>query len=328
MTNSSKMPRVARPLRAGWAVRWLNQLVRWLRVCAFVSVALVVVLLVNMQHVRGQVGERLLSMGTEMGALRDLIRGTQSARLNGENMFLASTVSDQPLVEVLNRFEQHCLEQTGGLVESFASLSTAAREQVSRKAPAAWRLRHGVMREEKEREGMVVCVARRGQGGFRAWVADVGRFLQDGELSHLGELRYVYAERTETGRTHVLSTFTQGPFNVYRALGESEPTSGARLENVPLPPSAERPMTFSVDGMPYAAQLFRVPGTPEQVTRFYLDALPRLGWTRIMGPGELYSTTVLSRQGKTLTLAAFELDDSGSSSVTLTEGSAVEPAAP
>ena len=324
MANSSPSLVTARPLRAGWAVRWLTLLVRWLRVSAFVSVALVVVLLFNLHQVRGQVGERMLSVGRELAPLSDFLRGTQSARLNGENMFLASTVSDQPLAEVLNRFEQHCLEQAGGLPEAFAALPQGAREQVSGKAPAAWRLRHGVVREEKAGEGMVVCVARPGQDGLKAWVADVRRFLRDGELSHLGELRYVYAQRTETGRTHVLTTFTQGSFNLYRALGQLEPTSGGRLEAVPLPPNAQRPMTFSVDGMPYAVQLFQVPGKPEQITRYYLDTLPGLGWTRVMGPGELYSSTVLTRQGKTLTLAAFELDDSGSSSVTLTEGSATE----
>jgi hypothetical protein len=308
--------------RAGWAARWLTLIARWLRVSAFVSVALVIVLLFNLHQARGQVGEQLLSMGRELGPLRDLLHGTQSARINGENMFLASTVSEQPLTEVLNRFEQHCLERTGGLRESFASLPDAAREQVSRKAPAAWRFRHGILREEKDTEGMVVCVARSGQAGLKAWVMDLRRFLSDGELSHLGELRYVYAQRTETGRTHVLSTFTRGAFNLYRAIGQREPASDARLEAVPLPPHVQRPMTFSVDGMPYAAQLFQVPGKPEDVTSYYLETLPRLGWTRVMGPGELYSSTVFSRQGKTLTLAAFELDDSGKSNVTLTEGSA------
>ena len=324
MGQSSKAGFTPRPLRASWVARWLTLMMRWLRVSAFVSVGLVALLIFNAHQARGQVGERMLSMGRELAPLRDLLRGTQSARINGENMFLASTVSDQPLVEVLNRFEQHCLDQTGGLRESFAALPEAARAQVSAKAPAAWRLRHGVMREEKEREGMVVCVARHGQGGFRAWVADVRRFLHDGELSHLGQLRYVYAQRTETGRTHVLTTFTLGSFNVYRALGQIEPTSGARLEAIPLPPNARRPMTFSLDGMPYAAQLFQVPGKPEDVTRYYLDELPRLGWTRVLGPGELYSNAVLTRRGKTLTLAAFELDDSGSSSVTLAVGGATE----
>lgn len=322
VADPSRPPRHVPSPRPRRAARWLTLLARWLRVSAFVSVALVLVLLFNLHQARGQVGEQLLSMGRELGPLRDLLHGTQSARINGENMFLASTVSEQPLTEVLNRFEQHCLERTGGLRESFAALPDSAREQVSRKAPAAWRFRHGVMREEKETEGMVVCVARSGQGGLKSWVMDLRRFLSDGELSHLGELRYVYAQRTETGRTHVLSTFTRGTFNLYRAIGQLEPTSGAALEAVPLPPNAQRPMTFSVDGMPYAAQLFQVPGKPEEVTRYYLETLPRLGWTRVMGPGELYSSTVLTREGKTLTLAAFELDDSGKSSVTLTEGSA------
>jgi len=320
----SKAVATARPLGARWVARSLTLLMRWLRVSAFVSVALLLLLLFRAHQVRGQVSERMLSMGRDLVPLRDLLRGTQSARLNGESMFLASTVSDQPLSDVLNRFEQHCLDQSGGLRESFAALPEAARAQVSRKAPAAWRLRHGVMREEEAQQGMVVCVARPGQGGFKAWLSDVRRFIKDGELSHLGQLRYIYAQRTESGRTHVLTTFTQGPFNVYRALGQLEPTSGARLEAVPIPPNAQRPMTFSVDGLPYALQLFQVPGKPEDVTRYYLEILPRLGWKRVMGPGELYSNAVLTRQGKTLTLAAFELDESGSSSVTLAEGSAAE----
>jgi len=165
-------------------------------------------------------------------------------------------------------------------------------------------------------------MARHGQGGIKAWVADAQRFFADGELAHLGELRYAYAQRTESGRTRVLTTFTQGTFNLYRALGERPATSGTLLEAVPLPPRAERPMTFRVDGMPYAAQLLQVPGTPEQVTEYYLTELPRHGWKRLLGPGEVFSNMVLTREGKTLTVAAFELDDSGNTRVAITEGAA------
>jgi hypothetical protein len=305
-----------------WAARWLALAVRWARLTAFCTFALVVALLVNTRRARGDVGEKMMVLGRELLPMADLLSGAQQVRINGESMFLASTVTDQSIGEVLDRYERHCQEHTGGLREELDSVPSQAKALLASKFPAAWSQRLGIVREQQDDEGMVVCIARDGGEGIRGLVEHANLFIADGELSHLGNLRYAYARKTSTGQTHLLTTFTEGPFNIYRILGGGASQHREELDRVPLPTNALTPMTFRVEGMPYAAQVFQSPQPPNEIAAYYIDALPRLGWEKVAGPGELFSNIVMRREGVTLIMTAVQLEDGGKTNVVLVDGAA------
>jgi hypothetical protein len=267
-------------------------------------------------------GEKMILLGRELLPMADLLEGAQQVRINGESMFLASTVTDQSIGRVLDRYQQHCQEHTGGLAEELDSLPVPSKAVLASTFPAAWSQRLGIVREQKDDEGMVVCLAHNGGGGIRGLVERANQFLADGELSHLGNLRYAYVRKTSTGQTHLLTTFTEGPFNIYRIIGSEANQRREELKGVPLPTDAIMPMTFRVDGMPYGAQVFQSDQAPNEIAAYYLDALPRLGWEKLTGPGELFSNIVMRREGVTLLISAIEPEDGGKTSVVVTEGTA------
>jgi hypothetical protein len=167
----------------------------------------------------------------------------------------------------------------------------------------------------------VVCIAQNdGGGGIRGLVDRINLFLADGELSHLGNLRYAYAQKTSVGQTHLLTTFTEGPFNLYRILGTEATQRRDEIDGAPLPANAVMPVTFRVDGMPYAVQTYRSPQRPEEIAAYYLETLPKLGWQKVLGPGDLFSNVVMRREGVTLLMTAMQLEEGGNSNVVVTEG--------
>jgi hypothetical protein len=307
--------------RARWrrAARFLALAIRCARLAAFCTVALIFVLVVSASRVRGDVGEKMITLGRELLPMADLLQKTQRARVNGESIYLASTVVDQSIGEVLDRYQAHCQQYTGGLAEQFDALPERAKKELASRAPAAWNQRLGIVREQRDGEGMVVCIAQNGGGGIPGFVARVNQFLDDGELSHLGNLRYAYVSKTESGKTHLLTTFTEGSFNLYKVIGTGETPRREELDGVPLPANAVMPMTFRVDDMPYAVQAFQSPQSPQEIAGYYFDALPRLGWEKIAGPGDAFTNVMMRRRGVTLLVTAEQLDDGSNSHVVVTE---------
>lgn len=314
----------AKRTSAWWAARSLAVGVRLFRLGAFCSAVLAVLLVIGATRARGDVGEKMVALGRELMPLADLIHGAQRATVNGQALYIATTMTDASLPEVLDRFEAHCREHTGGFADEFAAVPQRVQDEIAKRAPAAWSQRLGIVREQKDTEGMVVCIAQPDDDGIRGFARRVTQFIDDGELSHLGKMRYAYVQKTDTGRTHVLTTFTEGSFNIYRVIGTDDVHPREELAGVPLPADATTPMTFRVEGMPYAVQSFATPEAPDQVAAYYLRELPRLGWERVAGPGDLFGNLVMRRDGITLLVTALQIEEGGASHVAVTEGAPVD----
>jgi hypothetical protein len=309
---------------AWWAARSLAIGVRLFRLATFCTVVLTVLLVIGATRARGDVGEKMIALGRELMPLADLIHGAQRASVNGQTLYIATTTTDESLPEVLDRYEAHCREHTGGFTEEFAAVPPRVQDEIAKRAPAAWSQRLGIVREQKGAEGMVVCIAQPEGDGIRGFARRVTQFLDDGELSHLGNMRYAYVQRMESGRTHVLTTFTEGSFNIYRVVGSDDVRSREELAGVPLPADAVTAMTFRIEGMPYAVQSFATAETPDQVAAYYQRELPLRGWEHVAGPGDLFGNLVMRRNGITLLVTALQIEEGGRSHVAVTEGAPVD----
>ena len=296
---------------------------KMLRVSAYAGFLLTLLLLLGAWKVREEVGVRGLAVGRELSRFADLLSGTRRITLNGESIYVASALSNSSPREILDRFEQHCREHTGGLAEQFDAWPADVREEIAKRAPAAWDQRLGIVREERSDESSIVCVDRRDGNGLADTVERLQAFAKTGDVGQLGNLRYVYVRPTENGKSQVLTTLTEGSFNLYKILGEglAEP-AGSDPRDAPRPVGSTRRISAEIgDGM-YGAYVFSSAESAGEIGKFYGTALPQRGWLQLVDGGE-GTAEVWQRDGVTMVVTAAPEDVGSQTAVTLIQGRAV-----
>jgi hypothetical protein len=164
----------------------------------------------------------------------------------------------------------------------------------------------GVLRDERGDSGVVACVVREdGQPavGYREISARLAELVKTGDLGALGRLRYVFAEKTSTGRTHVVAAWTEGPFNLFALLpphGGGD-TPGTDPQSAPRPPKAHRMLSADVEGVPYGVRIYDSSATPAEVVKLYDDTMASRGWQPAFGgPGAIPDQRAFTRPGADL----------------------------
>jgi hypothetical protein len=306
-------------------VRMMRMLGGMLRAAAYLGTLGLVILFFYARTVRGQIAEKTLALGRDLSSFQDLLHGVHRVRLNGEPLYVASALSDQSMTEILDRFERHCNDHSGGLREQFDSLPQEARDRLAKQIPVLWKQRLGTIREERKDEAFIACLERRPGNGLTDAVKSLRAFAATGDLHEIGNLRYVYARPTETGKVHVLSTVTEGSFNLYRILGKdaAEP-AGSDPPGAPRPPGSRRVLSAELDGSMFGAHMFSVSQPPEDVLQFYDRELPSRGWSRLAGHGDL-AIEIWQREGVTMVVHAVRLSEGDLTKVTFAEGRTTAP---
>ena len=217
-------------------------------------------------------GRQLASMGNVDGAV-------YRVRLNGEPIYVNSATVEASLGEVLDHFESQCVKDAGGLDRIFASLSSNLKAGLDKVDGSA---RIGVVRQQKGQEGMIACLAQEPLDDLVDLPSRLSRFVESGNLSDVGDLRYVYATATEEGRTHVVSVWTDGDFNLFRVvprIGEDAP--GSDSPNAPRPGEAVRLLSAWVEGAPYGVRVYDSAKAQADVLAMYDAEMPSRGWVSV-----------------------------------------------
>jgi hypothetical protein len=238
----------------------------------------------------GSAKRALLDVGRELGNI-DGPPGKSPVRLNGQAIFVASSTEDAPLEEVLDRMEAQCRTSSAGLFADIDDLTARAKAAVpgldiDRSAAS------GVLREDGYLRGFVACFARE-PGAEPDSLSGLARRLVDvvetGDLSRLGRLRYLRAERLPDNRTHAVAVWTDGPFNLYSLFPEAGDAPGSDPPDAPRPPRSTRVLTASVEGAPYAVRVYDSAASASEVLLHYEAELPKRGFEgpveREMGGG-------------------------------------------
>lgn len=290
---------------AGPAPRREWRITKLARLAAFSAAVSLGLGLVAARSVYGDVKTGALSMGRELGQLGDV--GTKRPlRLNGEPIFIASTTEDLSVQEILDDTETRCRQASAGMVADLSNLSETLKHPLPKnlQTPQAT----GVLREDHGDNGMVACLVRDdGQpvSGVTEIAKRLSAFAKSGDLSAIGRLRYVFAEKTKSGRTHAVAVWTEGPFNLYAFVpGAGKDAPGTDSPNAPRPPSAQRILSADVEGVPYAVRIYNSAATPDEVVKSYDEALLGKGWTPAFGvPGEGPAQRAFTRPGGDLIVA-------------------------
>lgn len=228
----------------------------------------------------GRLGESGQIIGRELAKFDDLLGTTSRVRLNGEAMYVSSALSTESAHQVLDRFEAHCREHAGGLPELFAKLPESLKKDFDENLEGGAGM--GIARREADGEGFIACIAQREGGDIASLPKRMVKMLQTGDLSEVGNLRYVYARQTPGQSTHVITVWTDGPFNIFNIAPQSGAEApGSDSEESPRPPHATRLLSVSVDGSPQRLRLYDVSAGRDSVIHGFDAEMSRRGFSPI-----------------------------------------------
>jgi hypothetical protein len=198
--------------------------------------------------------------------------------LNGQRINLASAVTEQPIEAVLDRFESLCREE-GVVVHELARLDRFLAEKRPKPKTA---LDLGILRQENDHEGMVACMVDSASSTRSAFDA-FRKFAETEDLAEIGLLRYAYARTTDSGKSHVITAWTDGSFKLGALIpaADGTDTPGSDPTGAIRPPDSVRLLTASVDGAPHAVRIYTSRATPAHVLSSYDREMPKLGWQPI-----------------------------------------------
>ena len=256
----------------------LRGVVRVLGYASFVSLVLGTV---AMRSAYADWKESALVVGRELSQFEDLVGQSHRLRLNGEPVYVASAQTEQPVQTVLGRFETLCKDNAGSMPSMFAQLPENLREQFEHNLPGSRGL--GVIRQDAESEGYVACLAQKPGDDWTTMASRLQAFGDTGDLSKVGNLRYVYAKRRAgASSTHVVTVWTEGPFKIGNiAPDDGREPPGSDPENAPRPVDAVRLLSAEIEGAPYAVRMYDSPKRDQDVLAQYDRELPKLGWEAV-----------------------------------------------
>ena len=265
------------------------------RLAAFCACVGGVVCAFGLRSVYADVQRVGLEIGSELGHLGD--RGTlRTVRLNGQAVQVVSTIEARPVEAVLDQVELACSQSSAGLGPVVAALP----EKVRREMPA-WATDSkiaGILRKEADGEGFVACLRRDEPTQSAGDMLDrFKRVVDTGDLSAIGNLRYVYARTTDTGKAHIVVAWTDGPMNVKSFIADDVDAPGSDLEGFPRPPDSVRQLTAEMDNVPYAYRIYRTKTVADEVLRAYDTSLGATGWMVTHGPDDEPNVRAYSKGG-------------------------------
>ena len=199
--------------------------------------------------------------------------------------------------------EARCKAGSAGMAAELENLSESLKKQLP--ADVTESRAAGILRDRDGDSGVVACLIREdGQpaAGLQGLLGNLSQMMKSGDLGAMGRLRYVFAEKTSSGRTHVVAAWTEGPFNLFSFVpGAGQDAPGSDAPQAPRPPRAQRILSADVEGVPYGVRIYDSAGTPAEVVGVYDREMAALGWEPAFGvPGDGPEQRAFTRPGADL----------------------------
>jgi hypothetical protein len=253
-----------------------------LRVGAYLVGVFALIAVFSARSALGGVSEQALVVGRQLAKLEDLTESSNQLLLNGERIQLASAVTSEPVERVLDRFEALCRDD-GVLPHELSRLDALLKKELPPRKSA---LELGILREDRGHDGMVACMVQ-GPSSRESLFQRFEQLVQSQDLADVGLLRYAYARRTENGRTHVITAWTEGSFKLDALAPKTDgsDTPGSDPKGAIRPPQSVRLLTAQATGAPHAVRIYESRSSQRAVLDSYDRELPRLGWQPISAAG-------------------------------------------
>jgi hypothetical protein len=265
--------------------------------------------LIQIRHARAEVGDRTVEMGRQMFALANATQhDVNKLTLNGQQMYIGSSLSKDSVNQVLDRYESLCDKNRAQDNDEWRKLaeSNAPAEKKAALGNA------GVVRSGDGGEGAVMCFTKTATSKPSFGEA-VQTFAQTGELGALGAVRYVYANKSPSGNTVVLTAWTDEHFNMKSFMGDkTKDCAGDDFAEIPRPADSQRVLSGRVEDTPFGLNIYRGKAAPIDVATSYDQQLTKAGWravdpeleTRMADNPHHPVGRIYEKDGVVLTLAA------------------------
>ena len=244
-----------------------------LRALLLMMVVLGATLTVSYRQAKAHLGESLLAFGDELSAWTSgkLDSKVGHVSVNGVLVHRVTASTNLPLAEVLDRLQDVC-----------ASRSGVANTQSLLKAPVRARAKQsllgGIYRHEGKSEGVLACIDSQRPLGVVELSRRLERFASSGDLSAIGNLRYVLA-RTDGDSTSLLVLWTDGAAPLLKMFPKVGDAAGRDVPDVPRPEDSTRLLSAFDLSAPYSIAVYRSRGTsPPVIQTSYEKRLTGQGW--------------------------------------------------
>lgn len=290
-----------------------------LRVGAYATTVFVVTGGIAANSALGKMSEQALITGRQLSKLEDFTGSSTRLMLNGEKLNIASATTTAPLDAVLDRVEAVCKEE-GAMARDFREIDALMKDEEL--LTAAKKGNFGVLREVRDNEGFVACAVRGPESKHKNVFEGMMKFAETSDLADIGQLRYVYARKTQSGRTHVLTVWTDGSFKLdaLTAPADGEDAPGSDPAGAPRPQKAVRYLSAAAEGAPHAVRVYESKAPARDVLAQYETEMPRRGWEAIKVEEEAPEARYYSRGGVDLMVVAYQDGDRTAVSMIETRG--------
>jgi hypothetical protein len=212
--------------------------------------------------------------------LGPIVGSPQAITLNGQRMYLASKVTPLAVPEVLETLSRHCRGESGGTAVELASWLDEMDGSVAHALgdPERWLTAESA--DVDGRVGQMACFVPSANvaGSLLERVRQLARTL---DLSSLGDARYVIARREPgSSRTHVLTVWTQGPFDLRSMFESAGELPGGDPGELPPPPGSLNILSARLVDQPYALRVYIAPQAPVEVLDHYERVMGEIGLSR------------------------------------------------
>ena len=112
---------------------------------------------------------------------------------------------------------------------------------------------------------------------YEGVISRVQRFLDSGNLSDVGQMRYLYAEKVDDDTTYYLSIFSDADMNLYEMFPAEGDAPG--VDPITRPEGSRRLLSSYEEGRPYGVTVFSSEGAHgEAFIQHFESSLPSAGW--------------------------------------------------
>jgi hypothetical protein len=230
---------------------------------------------IQVRSARAEVRDRTLELGREMFQLAHATtHDVNKISFNGQSIWLGTSMSKDDVKTIMQRYEALCSQNRAQSADEWRSLGEKADASLDKKFLTTGMLRSG----DNDNEGAIVCFTKTSTSKSTLREA-VETFGKTGDLGAFGSLRYAYVKKTDSGRSHVLTAWTDEKFNIASVLPqEGVDSPGNEIPEVPRPPGTVRVVTARLEGTPFGVNTYEGTDGPEKVIAWYDDEMRKQGW--------------------------------------------------
>lgn len=279
-----------------------------LRVGAYLSVVSLVGGGLAARSAYGSVSEQALATGRQLAKLGEFTKDSERLMLNGQALNMSSATTDLSMGQVLDRFEGLCKEE-GAVPRDLREVQGLLDDPTL--AKQAERLNYGVLRQQTKDDGVIACAVTNPANGKRRFWDGMAAFADSWDLAEVGHLRYAYVRKLESGRTHVLTAWTDGSFKINAMVPPTEGADapGADSPHLARPPSSVRYLSASAEGRPHAVRVYESTVPAKEILAGYEKDMTAKGFEQVFIGEDAPEARYFSKGGVDIVVVADQNGD-------------------